>query len=106
MKLAFDGAFALRIGEFEGIRLWLDGKHRDITSMSKHKRIFRLTLPLDPFTRHVPGQRFIYRHQTPNHHCLVYAGIYLLVVRAMAPRKEKTEKATADQGGDSRPFIS
>ena len=40
MNLAFNGAFALRIGEFEGICLWLDEKHYDITSMSKHKRIF------------------------------------------------------------------
>ena len=67
---------------------------------------FRLTLPLDPFTRHVPGQRLAYTHQTSSHHCLEYVGIYSLVIRAMAPRKEKTEKATADQGGDSRSFIS
>ena len=31
MDLAFDGAFALRIGEFEGIGLWLDGIRLNIS---------------------------------------------------------------------------
>lgn len=41
-------------------------------------------------------------HQALDHHYTKYEVKVFLKVEAMAPRKEKTEKATADQGDDTQ----
>ena len=48
------------------------------------------------------AQHLICAHQTRYYHFLEYVLRSSFDIGVMAPRKEKTEKATADQGDDNR----